>query len=251
MPATYTPRPPYVEPERREPGFGGRPPVSNRPTGGGGDGDSGDNSFRGPRYLLQRYRLALSFVLVADFVCFLALVSAFFVRQSSGHFDASDNYIADWRPLRLPAAVWLGTGLLALSCVTVEFGRRQLFREMDVIEEWLGLGQPMAGRTWPWLAATAVLGSGYLWLTGVAWQQLAHRGLSFASDPESACYYILSGSHAAHILLGVALLGVGALGLYRLRRVEQRQILVDCVAWFWHAMCATWFVLFALLSFNR
>ena len=254
MPATYNPLSSHVEPERREPGFGGKPPLSNRPYGGGGgDGDSGDDGLRGrgPRELLQRYRLVLSFVLVTDFVCFLALISAFFVRQSSGHFDAGDNYIADWRPFTLPAAVWISTGFLLLSCVTVEYARRQLFREMDVIEEWLGLGQPMAGRTWPWLAATGALGIAYLASTWVAWRQLKQQGIRFASDPDSAFYYVLSGSHALHVLFGVLLLALGGWGLYGLRRVEQRQILVDCIAWFWHAMGAIWLVLFALLVFAR
>jgi cytochrome c oxidase subunit 3 len=33
--------------------------------------------------------------------------------------------------------------------------------------------------------------------------------------------------------------------------VEQRQILVDCVAWFWHAMGAFWLLLFGMLAFTR
>ena len=253
MPATYTPRPTHVEHPRREPGFGGKPPLWNRPTGGGGDGDGGDDELRGrgPRELLQRYRLGLSFVLASDFVCFLALISAFFARQSSGHFDAGDNYVADWPRFALPAAVWVSTGFLTLSCVTVEYGRRQLFREMDVIEEWLGLGRPMADRTWPWLAATAVLGLGYLSSLWVAWHELMRQGIRFTSDPDSALFYVLTGGHALHIVGGLLLLGVGIWGLYRLRRVEQRQILVDCIAWFWHGMGVIWLVLFTLLVFTR
>ena len=37
MPATFTPRSVVdVDRERKDPGFGGRPPVDRRPTGGGG-----------------------------------------------------------------------------------------------------------------------------------------------------------------------------------------------------------------------
>ncbi len=257
MPAIHTSRTAHTEQDRRDqrrdPGFGGRPPLHNRPTGGGGDGDNGDDGLRGrgPRELLQRYRLGLSFLLAGDLVFFLSLVSAFFVRQSAGHFDAADNYIADWHPFPIPTALWFSTGFLILSSATVEYGRRQLFREMDVIEEWLGLGRPMAGRTWPWLAATAALGCAYLGCMGLAWQEVASEGIRFASSPDSAFFFVLTGSHAMHIVTGLLLLAVGAIGLYRLRRVEQRQTLVDCIAWFWHAMGTFWLLLFTLLLFTR
>ena len=41
MPATFTRTP--VETERKDPGFGGKPPVARRPTGGGGDGENWEN----------------------------------------------------------------------------------------------------------------------------------------------------------------------------------------------------------------
>jgi cytochrome c oxidase subunit 3 len=253
MPATFTPHGVTTELDRKDPGFGGRPPLRNRPTGGGGDGDSGDDGLggRGPRELLQRYRLGLSFLLAADLIFFLFLISAFFVRNSSGRFDAADNFIPDWRPLTTPLSLWFATAFLVLSSATVEYGRRQLFHELDVIEEWLGMGRPMARRTYPWLAATAALGGAYLGCVGLAWRGFADDGIHFASSPDSSFFFILTGSHALHILLGLLLLAIGTGGLFLLRKVEQRQILVDCIAWFWHAMTAYWLLLFGLLTFSR
>ena len=60
MPATFTRTP--VETERKDPGFGGKPPVARRPTGGGGDGENWENrpsGRRGPRDLLARYRMEI------------------------------------------------------------------------------------------------------------------------------------------------------------------------------------------------
>ena len=96
MPATFTRTP--VETERKDPGFGGKPPVARRPTGGGGDGENWDNrppGRRGPRDLLSRYRMVLFFALASDLMFFIALVSAFFARQSSGHFTASNIWVTD------------------------------------------------------------------------------------------------------------------------------------------------------------
>jgi len=92
MPATFTRHP--VETERKDPGFGGKPPLDRRPTGGGGGDENWDsrNSRRhGPREQLIRYRMAVLSGLAGDFVFFAVLVSAFFVRQSSVHIDATDN----------------------------------------------------------------------------------------------------------------------------------------------------------------
>ncbi|MBB6146639.1 cytochrome c oxidase subunit 3 [Silvibacterium bohemicum] len=249
MPATFTSHP--VEIERKDPGIGGKPPVDRRPTGGGGDGDNWENrpsGRRGPRELLSRYRLGVIFALAGDLMFFVAIVSAFFVRQSAGHFDARENYVSDWHPLAVPPILWLNTAVLLLSTVTVEIARRQLFREIDVMEEWLGLGRPAVKRASPWLIATAVLGVIFLVGQWIAWKQLVLAGFHFDSpDPSSHFFYLITGTHGLHLVLGVLALGGALIGLFTLRRIELRQIVVDCTAWYWHTMGIFWVFLFALL----
>ena len=118
---------------------------------------------------------------------------------------------------------------------------------MDIIEEWLGMGRPAAKRALPWLLAT--LGLGALFLAGqwTAWGQLHDERLYFATNPNSYFFYIITGSHAIHLLIGLAALLAAVVGLYRLQRVQLRQILVDCAAWYWHSMGVLWIFLFALL----
>jgi cytochrome c oxidase subunit III len=247
MPATFIPRP-HTEIERKDPGFGGRPPLNKRPTGGGGEGDNGDDHLRRrPRELLDRYRLGLFFMLAGDLMFFTALVSAFFVRQSSGHFDARDNYISDWQPLHVPSILWVNTVILLASSVTAEMSRRQVFYEMDVLEEWLGMGRPASRRALPWLLATLALGCVFLGGQWVAWQQLADQRLTFASTPNSYFFYIITGSHAVHLVIGLLALAGAIAGLRYLPRVQLRQIMVDCAAWYWHAMGLLWLLLFGLL----
>ena len=104
MPATFTRTP--VETERKDPGFGGKPPVARRPTGGGGDGENWENrqpGRGGPRDLLSRYRMVLFFALASDLMFFIALVSAFFARQSAGHFTANNTWVLRLAAGRLPA----------------------------------------------------------------------------------------------------------------------------------------------------
>lgn len=251
MPATFTRN--QTEIERKDPGIGGKPPVDRRPTGGGGDGENWDNQppgRRGPRELLIRYRLGVLFALAGDLMFFVALVSAFFVRQTSGHFDVHENYINDWRPLVVPHILWLNTAVLLLSSATMEMARRQLFHEIDVMDEWLGLGRPAVKRAAPWLVATLVLGLMFLAGQWIAWDQLLREGFRFTSpDPSSHFFYLITGIHGMHLVFGIFALGAALVALFRLKKIEFRQVAVDCVAWYWHTMGVFWVFLFVLLVF--
>lgn len=255
MPATFTPT--DIERDRRrrvedgDNGNGRRPPTDKR-TGGGGDNDNWHDrpqGRRGPREKLGRYRLAVFFALAGDLMFFIAIVSAFFVSQSSGRFDAYNNYINEWLPTAIPPVLWLNTAILVLSSATVEIARRRMFHEKFVMEEWLGLGRPITRSATPWLSSTIVLG--FLFLAGqwLAWKQLALQHVFFRSNPSSHFFFLITGVHGAHLFFGLAALITALVALYRSRQLENRQILVDCAAWYWHSMGIFWIFLFVLLAF--
>jgi cytochrome c oxidase subunit 3 len=254
MPATFTRTP--AETERKEPGIGGKPPVDRRPTGGGGGGgdDDSKNERRGPRELLLRIRFFVFSALAGDTMFFAVLVSIFFAFQGHTHMDPRTHLqIGDWHPVFLPPILYLNTAVLLVSGLTMEIARQNIFREIDVLEEWLGLGRPALHRTLPWMGAT--LGFGVLFLAGqtMAWRQLTEQGFAFDrfSTPASYFFYVITGLHAAHLLLGVAalILCLSALGWFK--RVEYRQIAVDATAWYWHTMGLTWMVLLAVLALGQ
>jgi cytochrome c oxidase subunit III len=250
MPSVFTPAPPEID--KRDVGHGGRPPTVRRPTGGGGEGDNWDKQppgRRGPREMLSRYRVGLFFALAGDLMFFVAIISAFFARQASGHWDARNDWVSDWRPLIIPSILWLNTAVLVLSSLTVEIARRRLFHEPDVIEEWLGLGRPAAKRAMPWMIASIVLGSAFLAGQIVAWKQLAAEGAYFTSNPASHFFYLITGAHALHLAVGLIMLIAATIGLRTIQRLPVRQTLADCTAWYWHAMGVLWIFLFILLEF--
>ena len=254
MPSIFTPSP--TEIERKKPGTGGKPPVTRRPTGGGGGGDDDfKNENRGPGELLRRVRFFVFFALAGDMLFFATVILAFFVSHAGFVMDPrSHTFSPNWHPVILPRILYLNTAILVASSVTMELARRRIFREIDVLEEWLGLGRPALRNTLPWIGAT--LGLGLLFLAGqaLAWRQLSRMGFSFDRyhvTPASYFFYLITGMHAAHLLLGVLAL-IGCLcGLSLLKRVEYRQVAVDSTAWFWHVMGVTWLVLFAVLAFGQ
>ena len=255
MTATFSRKP--AKKQRRDPGLGGIPPLVQRPTGGGGDGggdDNWDDGSHGPRQLLKRVRFFLFSALAGDMVIFAVLISIFFALHGHTQIDPrTREQITDWHPLLMPSILYLNTAILLLSCLTMELARRNIFREIDALEEWLGMGHPALRRALPWLAATLALGT--LFLTGqwMAWKQLATRGFAFNRFPAPAAsfFYLITGLHAAHLLVGVVALifCLSALGL--LHRIDYRQIAVDATAWYWNTMSLAWLLLLAVLALGQ
>ncbi|MDP9037735.1 MAG: heme-copper oxidase subunit III [Acidobacteriota bacterium] len=257
MPAILTP--PEIERRPRgteeNDGGNGRRPPNNRDlkrTGGGGDNENWNGRTpgrRGPRERLATYRLGLFFALGAVFMFFIGIVSVFFVSQNTGHFDAYNHYINAWLPTTVPPLLWLNTLALILSSITMEVARRRMFHQIEAMEEWFGLGRPTSRRALPWLVATLLLGMLFLVGQMLAWHQLGLQRVFFRSNPGSHSFFIITYAHAAHLTAGVAGLLAAVAGLFRLRSMENRQILVDCVGWYWHSMGALWLALFGLLAF--
>jgi cytochrome c oxidase subunit 3 len=254
MPIAFTRAP--AEIEKKEPGIGGKPPVDRRPTGGGGGGGDDDwqNPRKGPRERLQRIRFFVFFGLAGDMMFFAALVVLFFARQAGMHMDPrSHEMIGDWHPIQLPPIVYLNTAVLILSSLAMEFGRRNIFREIDVLEEWLGLGRPALRRTLPWVGAALVLGTLFLLGQFAAWRQLTAQGFAFDkwATPASYFFYLVTGLHAAHLVLGVLALVVCLTALNMFKRVELRQIAVDVTSWYWHTLGVAWLLLLAVLAVGQ
>ena len=255
MPATFTP--PVIDPRDKlgegDNGTGRRPPIDKR-TGGNGDGD-GDNwsdrpaGSRGPRERLSQARVGLGFALAGDFLFFVGLVAAYLVTRTNYHFDAHNNYVNEWLPTAIPRILFLNTAVLMISSVTAEVARRSMFREQDVMDEWIGLGKPTSRRATIWLSITLALGIMFLAGQSVAWQQLASQQVFLRSNASSHFFYIFTITHAAHLFLGLTGLIAALVNLRASRQFATRQIFVDTTVWYWHAMGALWIFLFVLLEF--
>ncbi len=182
---------------------------------------------------------------------FIALVSVFFVDKNTGHITASGHYVNDWHATDVPAILWLNTTVLLLSSVSAEFARQSMFREHDIMDEWIGLGRPITRRATLWLSITLALGLAFLAGQWTAWRQLAAKRVFIGSNASSKFFYIITWTHAIHLALGVIALIAALAVLRRSRQIATRQVFVDATAWFWHAMGALWIFLFILLEYGQ
>jgi len=231
-------------------GGAGVPPSK---VGGGGDG-RGDNGAPDYGGRLRRARLGLITALVAVVMIFVALTSAYVIRQGLPVLDErTGKSVSDWLQVSLPTSLLLiNSFLLLLSSLTAELARRQMARMAALAPlqsiPGVSLGEE---RNFPWLALTVVLGMGFLFGQWLAWRELADRGFYVATSPSSSFVYLLTAAHAVHLIGGVlAFLYCAVISLLRFP-LERRRIAVDITVWYWHFMALLWIYIFALLEFVR
>lgn len=225
------------------------------PNGGGGDPyRPGRNEPPGYYERLRRYRLAVGVLLVSVIMIFVALTSAYIVREGMGSYDVtSHSYVYDWKPIQLPnALLLLNTAVLLLSSFTLEMARRNL-NARAVTEGLSGLPGVAVEpeRSMPWLGITLVLGFGFLGGQYMAWRELHRAGLFLVTNPSSSFFYVLTATHAAHLIGGLVALLYAALATTLGKSLATRRIVVDAAGWYWHFMAALWVYVFALLHFGK
>jgi cytochrome c oxidase subunit 3 len=222
------------------------PPVRE----GGGDEPPGAGS---PDYAtrLRRARLGLLVALTPVLMLFVSFTSAYVVRQGLPTFDSRTNtMVHDWIPVTLPRLLLLNTGVLLFSSVFMELARRQIKGRVVLESATTAPGVPPGDQMLiPWLPMTMVLGLLFLFGQWTAWRQLGANGFYVATTPSSSFIYLLTGTHAIHLMGGVlALLVAGVASLMR-RSLKTRSIVVDVTAWYWHFMAGLWIYILCLLEF--
>lgn len=140
----------------------------------------------------------------------------------------------DWVSIPLPHILYVNAAILLLSSLTIEFARSSLRAE--------------SGRLCArWILFTLLLGFAFLGGQIVAWKELSFRGIHLASNPGSFFFYLITGAHGVHLLLGIILLASVGFSVSRLAQKVKQQTALDAIALYWHFMDGLWLVLFALL----
>ena len=181
----------------------------------------------------SRYRIGMWVGVASMMMLFTSLSSAYIVRSATSN---------DWLPLPAPRVLFLSTALLLISSITIEIARRKLKQSLQSTYS-------------TYLLITGLIGISFLATQFTAWRQLAAQGIYLASHPHSSFFYLLSGTHAVHVVGG--LVGLSFLWLGSRRKIDEpvsmvkRQASADAVSIYWHFMDALWIYLFLLLFLWR
>ncbi len=203
----------------------GRGGAGRIPPGGDGFG-GGSSGLPEHRVSSHTYQLGMWFALIAIVMLFAGFTSAMVVRRGMSF---------DWVSIAMPRLLWVNTGVLLASSLSLEFSRRSLTRNA-------------AADFSRWLAVTVVLGVAFLAGQLVVWRQLAARGIYLATNPSSSFFYVLTAAHGVHLLGGVLALGYVAVCAGRIARGSKRRTALDVTAIYWHFMDVLWVYVFFLLT---
>lgn len=222
------------------------PPVRE---GGGDDRPSAGSPDYATR--LRRARLGLLVALTPVLMLFVSFTSAYVVRQGLPTLDPRTNtMVHDWIPVTLPKLLLLNTGVLLLSSVFMELSRRQIKGRVAFESATIDSTVPSGDQKLiPWLPMTMVLGLLFLFGQWTAWRQLGANGFYVSTTPSSSFVYLLTGTHAIHLMGGVLALLVAGVASLLHRSLKTRSIVVDISAWYWHFMAGLWIYILCLLEF--
>jgi cytochrome c oxidase subunit III len=200
-----------------------RPGLDRGGSGGDSPGGDGDNGRGDPHVFYDPHRFGLWLFLGTLTMMFIGFTSAYMVRRTS----------PDWAPLRPPGLLWVNTALLLLSSATLEAARRRL----------RGWNVASVG---PWLTSTGALGALFLAGQLTAWRVLAARGYFVGSNPHNSFFYMLSGVHGVHLVVGLIWFAVV---LFKARHLAYTpgEDGLGMFATYWHFLTGLWVYLVLLL----
>ena len=184
---------------------------------GGGSGGPGDT--RGASFI------GLYVLLAASMMVFAALTGAFVFRRGLS---------GDWTSMPKPPILFLNTAVLLASSFALEVARG-------------ALKAGFRSKFNAWWSAGALLGVVFLFGQALAWQRLKGLGIYVATSPSSSFFYVLTASHAFHLVGGVAALIYVAVESLCPGYGPVRRTVIDISAIFWHFLDGLWVYLMVLL----
>lgn len=163
---------------------------------------------------------AMPIFILAEAMLFIAFFAAYWALRLSQ---------PSWPPAGTPEMPVLVpiimTIVLVTSSLTIHLGEKRL-EEGDT------------GGFIKWLVVTIILGVLFMGFTGLEWSKLVHEGFTIKTNIFSTSFYSLTGFHASHVLVGVALF---ICALLPALGGKVSKPFVTAASMYWHFVDIIWF----------
>ena len=169
--------------------------------------------------------------LVFGVVVFLASESMLFAGLLAAWYDLRGQS-AHWPPVGVqldPAGAAFGTALLGLGSIMM------LIAQNAAIQKHRGRARAM-------LVLTIFCALGFTYIALREWHQ---ANFQIATDAYGTLFYVLTGTHLAHVLVGAVLLLALTLFLGRPAFTAEHQAGVEAIAYYWHFVFVVWLAVWA------
>lgn len=178
----------------------------------------------------QKARIGMIFFLAAEMMFFAGLLSAYWVLRAQ---------VNPWPPPGQPRLPVLVTGFNTLILIGSGLAFWQTERALR-----RGCRLCVVG----WLGLAGLGGAVFLGVQGYEWTRLIGFGLTTVRNIYGGLFYILIGTHALHVLAGLAFLLVVFLQAVRVSGDGRTAALVVC-RMYWTFVVFLWPVIYGLVYF--
>jgi len=177
---------------------------------------------------LDHRKLGIWVFLASEVIFFAAIITTFLVYRDKSVGGPEPRHILS---LLIPT---INTIVLLISSVTMVMA-------LEAIKA------SKSARAWQWLVVTALLGATFLALKGTEYSELFAEGLTPSANIFGSVYFMLTGFHAAHILIGIIwILSVVAMTV-RGRFSANNFLPVEIVGLYWHFVDLVWVAIFMIV----
>ncbi|TKB44897.1 cytochrome c oxidase subunit 3 [Thalassotalea mangrovi] len=181
---------------------------------------------------LARYT-ALKWLLAVISVMFMLFFITFISRTQFTDFQALAG--EPWLPLSDKTPLWINTAYIGLASIILQI----LCKRFSRLPRW---------KVNSLLLLTLL--SSMLFLSGqlAVWNNLMAQGYYLQTNPANSFFYLLTGLHGLHLLLGVLILTVTLIQCLLKPVSDKMSRRIDLTRIYWHYLLLLWLVLFFLLT---
>lgn len=208
-------------------------------TGGGGNGDGpagghGDGHGGGGHHEMtgiDSRKLGMWVFLSSEFLFFGALITNYLLFKGR---DYGEGALYPVELYDIPFTS-ISSFVLLMSSLTMVLAHSALARDDQA-------------QTRTWLFATGALGMVFVAGQFFEFTEFILEGLKLNTNPAASAFYMLTGFHGVHVVIGVLMLLVlGGKSLRAGRLSEREGFNVELVGLYWHFVDIIWIVIFVLV----
>ncbi len=173
---------------------------------------------------IHPHKFNLWVAIASILMMFAGLTSAYIVKRNQ----------ANWQTFDLPVAFWYSTVVIVLSSFTLVIAVRAFKQRIMSKYRWL-------------MGATLALGSLFIVLQVIGFQQLWRLGITLQGNVSYSFLYIIVGLHGAHVIGGIIALIVMCLQAFRTSVRNYSIVPVELMNTYWHFVDILWIYLLVFL----
>ena len=113
----------------------------------------------------------------------------------------------------------------------------------------VALGSKLQARVW--LATTATLGAGFLGFQAYEFNHFVHEGLKLDTNLFGSTFFVLTGFHGGHVLIGVIWLLTLLVRSFQGKLGADKSLQVELAGLYWHFVDVVWIVIFTVVYLLR